>query len=66
MEILGRYEILTETPGRASIIKNRIDLPEDHPIRYKPYPVQGEIQEKKITMETEGEGNQASPMHLCW
>ena len=51
MEVLRRYEeILTEIPGKASVIEHKIDLTDDRPIRCKPYPLpyakRGEIWEE--------------------
>ena len=40
MEVLRRYEeIFTEIPGKASVIEHKIDLTDDRPIWYKPYPL---------------------------
>ena len=40
MEVLKRYEeIFAEIPGKASVIKHKIDLTDDRPIRCKPYPL---------------------------
>ena len=51
MEVLKRYEeIFTEIPGKASVTEHKIDLTDDCPIRYKPYPLpyakRGEIREE--------------------
>ena len=58
MEVLRTYEeIFTEIPGRSSLIKHKVDLADDRPIRCKPYPLpyakRGEIREGiKNMMET--------------
>ena len=72
MEVLKRYEeIFTEIPGNASVIKHKIDLTDDCPIRRKPYPLpyaeRGEIREEiKNMMDTgimrESSSPYASPL----
>ena len=55
MEVLRRYEkIFTAIPGKASVIKHKIDLTDDRPIGCKPYPLpyakRGEIREEMKNM----------------
>ena len=58
MKVFRKYEeIFTEIPGNASVIKHKIDLTDDRPIRCKPYPLpyaeRGEIREEiKNMMDT--------------
>ena len=72
MEVLRRYEeIFTEIPGMASVIEHKIDLTDDRPIRYKPYPFpyakRGEIREKtKNMMDTEIVRESSLPYAFRW
>ena len=45
MEVLRRHEkIFTEMLGKTSIIRQRTDLIDDHPIKCKAYPVSYAVQ----------------------
>ena len=40
MNVLGKYsDVFTDLPGKTDLIKHRVELTEDEPIRSKPYPL---------------------------
>ena len=64
MKVLRRYEeIFTEISGKASVIKHKIDLADDRPIRCKPYVKRGEIREEIKNMMDTGIVRESSSLY---
>ena len=47
MKVQGKYsDVFTDVPGKASLIKHRIELTENEPIRSKSYPLPDAVREE--------------------
>ena len=47
MNVLGKYsDVFTDLPGKTDLIKHRVELTENEPIRSKPYPLPYAVREE--------------------